>query len=101
VAVGKINADTRNGIVVALEKGAPCGTDGGGVAVFVGNADGTFVEPPYLFCVDPGNQPRPKFVKIADMDQDGFNDLLTSNYGTHKISVLINAFEAIPPGGAP
>ena len=35
------------------------------------------------------------------MDQDGFNDLLTSNSGASSISVLINAFDAIPPGGSP
>ena len=69
--------------------------------MFVGKGDGTFVEPPYLFCVDPGYSPKPRFVKIADMDLDGFNDVVTSNYDRHNISVLINALEAIPPGGSP
>jgi len=98
VAVGKINADTKNDFVVAMGQDAPC-SPGGGIAVFVGYGDGTFREPPYLFCVDPGNNPKPRFVKIADMDQDGFNDVVTSNNGTDNISVLINALEAIPPGG--
>ena len=98
VATGRINPDPKNDIVVALWTGEPC-DPGGGIAVFVGYGDGTFREPPYLFCVDPGNSPKPRFVKIADMDQDTFNDVVTSNYGTHNISVLINGVDAIPWGG--
>ena len=98
VAVGKLNGDADNDFVVAIGQDAPC-SPGGGIAVFVGKGDGTFVEPPYLFCVDPGYSPKPRFVKIADMDLDGFNDVVTSNYDRHNISVLINALEAIPPGG--
>jgi hypothetical protein len=99
VAVGKLNPDTANDIVVAIGHEAPC-SPGGGIAVFVGYGDGTFVEPPSLICVDPYGEPKPKFVKIADLDQDGFNDVVTSNYWNgHNISVLINAFQAVPPGG--
>ena len=61
----------------------------GGIAVFVGRGDATFVQPPYQFCVQPGGEPKPCFVKIADRDRDGFNDVVTSNYYSHKISVLI------------
>jgi len=98
VDVGRINVDPKNDIVVALWAEEPC-SPGGGIGVFVGYGDGTFHEPPYLFCVDPGNSPKPRFVKIADMDQDTFNDVVTSNYDGHNISVLINAFDAIPYGG--
>ena len=101
LAVGKINADTKEDIVVGIGHDAPC-SPGGGIGVFVGYGDGTFREPPYLFCVDPDGEPKPKFVKIADMDQDGFNDVVTSNHWDgHNISVLINSLQAIPPGGSP
>jgi hypothetical protein len=84
----------------ACHPAAPC-SPGGGIIVFVGYGDGTFVETPYFFYVDdPGSCRDPYFVKVADMDQDGFNDLLTSNSGASSISVLINAFDAIPPGGS-
>lgn len=94
MAVGKVNVDAGNDIVVALATGGPCGIDGGGIAVFVGYGNGTFELPPYLFCVEPGGSPKPCFVKIADMDQDGFNDVVTSNNSSNSnsISVLINAF---------
>jgi hypothetical protein len=98
VDVGRINVDPKNDIVVALAAEEPC-DPGGGIAVFVGYGDGTFRETPYLFCVDPGNNPQPRFVKIADLDQDGFNDIVTSNNNSDNISVLINAFDAIPHGG--
>jgi len=35
------------------------------------------------------------------MDQDGFNDVVTSNNNSDNISVLINALEAVPPGPGP
>ena len=100
VDVGRINADTKNDFVVALSGGEPC-SPGGGIAVFLGYGDGTFREPPYLFCVDPGNNPKPQFVKIGDLDQGGFTDIVTSNNNSDNISVLINALEAVPPEPGP
>jgi len=99
VAVAKINADTKQDIVCTIGHDYPC-APGGGIAVFVGNGDGTFVEPPYLFCVDPidTHEPKPKFVEVVDMDQNGFLDVVTSNYYEgDNISVLLNGLEAIPP----
>ena len=100
MAVGKFNGNADNDFVVAIGQDAPC-SPGGGIAVFVGHGNGTFVETPYLVCVDPGNEPKPQFVRIADLNQDGFNDIVTSNNNSDNISVLINALEAIPPGGVP
>jgi len=103
VATGRLNADTKIDFVLTVagyvDPGPPY-RHPSGIIVFVGYGDGTFVETPYFFHVDdPRNGAKPKFAKIADMDQDGFNDVVTSNNGTHNISVLINALEAIPPGG--
>lgn len=100
IDVGRINPDTKNDIVFALQRGDPCGGTHGGIAIAVGNGDGTFVHPPYKFCVDntPGATPKPCFVKIADMNQDGLNDIVTSNNVGHSISVLINKYLiTIPP----
>ena len=81
--------------MVALRQGEPAGGHGG-VAVFLGKGDGTFWwDTPVLFCVDycgdPPVQVKPCFVEIVDLDQDGFNDIVSSNNNTHNISVLINA----------
>jgi len=95
VAVGRVNPDIKTDIVVAPMIGQPC-SPGGGIAIFVGYGDGAFRHPPYLFCVDSEHEAKPKFVKVADMDQDGFKDIVTSNFNSHNISVLINSLEAIP-----
>ncbi|MCG3125473.1 MAG: hypothetical protein CHACPFDD_00296 [Phycisphaerae bacterium] len=65
----------------------------GGIAVYVGNNDATFDEPPYYFCTrDPTNNssPKPCFVAIDDMDQDGLKDVVCSNTDDDQIAVLIN-----------
>jgi len=96
VDVGKLNLDGQRDIVVAAQHGEPCGGLHGGVAVYLGNADGTFQEPAELFCVDPDDPPKPCFVKIADMNQDTLNDIVTSNADSGKISVLINDSNSLP-----
>jgi hypothetical protein len=37
-----------------------------------------------------GNPGKARFVKISDMDQDGYNDLISSNNDAGSISVLLN-----------
>ena len=60
--------------------------------------DGTFSEPPIEFAVDEsGFTPKPRFVKTADMDDDGLTDVVTSNASSHRIGVLISALQ----GGGP
>ncbi|MCG3128758.1 MAG: hypothetical protein CHACPFDD_03649 [Phycisphaerae bacterium] len=98
VDCGKLNSgDTTLEIAVACAHGFDDGH--GGLIVFVGNGDGTFDEPGYEFDVQPGNEPDPPYetykpkpgrVKIEDIDQDGYNDVVTSNWNTHTISVLLN-----------
>jgi FG-GAP-like repeat len=95
---GKIDLDTKNDMVIACQHGRS-GTDleHGGVAIWQGKGNGnfhtedpSFVSAPRLFLVEPaGASPKPRFVKIADMNDDGKNDLVTSN-ATGNISVLIN-----------
>lgn len=97
VSVGKINADTSRDIAVAVKSCDGQGCPGDGVvAVLVndGNADFSNV---YLFAVEPNGSPGPHFVEVADLNQDGFNDLVTSNLSTHNISVLINKAVVIYP----
>lgn len=94
VATGPIDSGTTVDIVVACLHGdsAP----DGGVAVFRGVGDGIFIEPPLNFEVDePGYQPKPCFVKVADMDADGFSDIVTSNTVSHRVGVLISALTVI------
>lgn len=97
VSVGKINPDTHRDIAVAVKSCDGQGCPGDGVvAVLVndGNADFSNV---HLFAVEPSGSPEPHFVQVADLNQDGFNDLVTSNYATHNISVLINKAVVIYP----
>lgn len=91
VAIGRINPDTKNDVVIALQHGAPCLPDHGGIAVLAGRGDGTFHETVWLFCTEPGADPKPCIVELADMDQDGFLDVVCTNTITGKLAVLINA----------
>ncbi len=91
VAIGRINPDTKNDVVIALQHGAPCLPDHGGIAVLAGRGDGTFHETLWLFCTEPGADPKPCIVELADMDQDGFLDIVCTNTVTGKLAVLINA----------
>ncbi|MCG3126257.1 MAG: hypothetical protein CHACPFDD_01088 [Phycisphaerae bacterium] len=89
IDTGKLNdGDTYLEIAVACAHGFSSGH--GGLIIFVGNGDGTFDEPGYEFDVQPGGEPKPCFVKIDDIDQDGHDDVVTSNNNSHRISVLIS-----------
>lgn len=80
VAVGKVNTtDTQDDIVVAVQHGDPCPGSHGGIVILLGRANATFVEPAMRICVDPDDPPKPCFVKIADLNQDNKNDIVTSN----------------------
>ena len=74
------------------------------VAVFRGFGDGTFNPTPHLFFVsEPGRdaeRPKPCFVKVGDMNHDGFQDIVTSNFESHTISVLLQIPDTdCDPGG--
>lgn len=63
----------------------------GGVAIYLGgrNASGTLLQPGYLFCSDI-EASKPRYVRIADMDQDGQQDVVASNLDTGNVGVLLN-----------
>ncbi|MDQ7013882.1 MAG: VCBS repeat-containing protein [Planctomycetota bacterium] len=97
--VGHLNAGTKQDIVVAT------GGDAGNATatILLGNGDGTFqynrLNGGYF--IDLGVLAhRPLRITIADLDQDGFGDIISSNHGetindVGTISVLINTFELI------
>lgn len=101
VAVSKLSPDQLEDFVVAARLGAPCSGHGGLVAYTAyGYApyDGRFCEPPNLFCVDPGGQPKPQYVECADMNSDGFPDVVTTHTTANQFSVLLNDLFIIPGG---
>jgi hypothetical protein len=91
VAVGHINA-TKRDIVVAVNS-----TGDDYVQVLLGNGDGTFQlsSPAHTFKIGPASDPSaasaPYGVILVDLDEDGQNDVVTSNSGTQNLSVLINS----------
>lgn len=92
--IGALYGSGTNDVAIACRLGGPDGN--GGIAVCVGTSTSTtpsFQEPCYFFQVEPtapDRRPQPKFVKIAKMNNDALNDLITSNEGSQAISVLIN-----------
>jgi hypothetical protein len=50
------------------------------------NGDGSF-QPKHDYPAGPG----PQSVAVGDFNGDGFPDLAVSNYGSHTVSVLVNA----------
>ncbi len=59
-----------------------------------GYNDGTFNTTPHWFYVDDhGNRssvhPKLCFVRVGDMNNDGLQDIVTSNNTSHTISVLL------------
>jgi hypothetical protein len=91
VAVGHLNGGTKPDIVAAR--------GGDSVTFLLGRGDGTFQYDHLDAKYSPslGSVERALRVIVADMDQDGFGDIVTSNHGTVNdigtISVLINKFQ--------
>lgn len=101
VAIGYFNPDKKQDIVITCSTGWPCNSGEpthGGVAVFVGKGDvgGTFPNTGTLFCTDPASNasPKPRYVKVADMNQDSFDDIIVTNYDDGTVCVLLNAYLA-------
>jgi hypothetical protein len=55
------------------------------VGVFLGNGDGTF-RPPLVYAVGPG----PVSVAVADVNGNGFPDIITANQEGNTLTVLVN-----------
>ncbi|MCH8804634.1 MAG: VCBS repeat-containing protein [Planctomycetes bacterium] len=106
IDAGHLNGGTKPDLAVALEQRDV-------VSVLLGLGDGTFQRPSagcadpqdrkgYLYSVVPpgGGADNPIQVKIVDLNQDGFGDLVTSNQDSDNISVLISTMiVAGGPGG--
>ena len=102
IDAGHLNGGTKQDLATALQFTRE-------VSVLLGLGDGTFQQPAtnsgYLYSVEPpGGNPNearnPIQVKIVDLNQDGFGDLVTSNQDSDNISVLISTMiVAGGPGG--
>jgi hypothetical protein len=79
VAVEDLNRDGKHDLVTANR-----GTND--VSVLLGNGDGIFATAK-TFTVLPGE--RPVSVAVGDFDGDGKHDLVTANYGSNNVSVLL------------
>jgi len=98
--VGRINdAGAYNDIVVTSTKGKDY------VHIFCGRPGrdldpdrDPLAPPPWNFRLEPPGTPQtsaefPVHVIIVDLDDDGFNDLVTTNNASHNLSILINAMQ--------
>lgn len=101
IASGRLSIDTANDIVTANRAQ---NHSQGTVSVLLGYGDGTFKTPRLDYLVDPNADgttqkpwPWPQQVILADMNNDTYNDVVTSNNGSGSISVLVNLGPAVMP----
>jgi hypothetical protein len=83
IAVGDLNGDGLPDIVVAN-----LGTSPGTVTILFNDptSPGTFLPAVSI----PLGQDDPRGVKLADMNGDGFLDIVSSNYAANSVTVLLN-----------
>ncbi len=81
IAIGDLNNDGVPDLATANN-----GSDD--VSVRLGNGDGTFTANTE-YDVDPGETNRPGGISIGDLNADGVPDIVTANYWSDEISLLI------------
>ena len=88
-AVGDLNGDGKVDLAVTIEDQTHFNQ---GIALVLGNGDGTFQANPVLLPTTLQNPaqdvPLPGYVKIADMNQDGTPDLVYSNSQFSTVGIL-------------
>jgi hypothetical protein len=82
VAVGDFNGDGKVDLAVADSAGGDA--QNSGVSVLLGNGDGTFQQ-----YVDYATGDDPLSVAVADLNDDGKQDLVLANYFGNTVSVLL------------
>ncbi|HRQ74216.1 MAG TPA: hypothetical protein PLU35_14420 [Phycisphaerales bacterium] len=100
ITVGHINLGTKPDVIVTRPAN---GT--GQISFLLGKGDGRFQyvpgNPAYHKSLDPGTGPRSGMaiqVICVDLNQDGLDDIVTTNHASDSVSVLINS-TVLPPGG--
>jgi hypothetical protein len=90
VAIGDMDNDGKLDLVVA--------TTGIGesneINILRGNGDGTF-QAPVGYIVDRG----PLSVALADLNHDGFLDIVVANFGSNDVSVLLTPYRSLDLNG--
>jgi hypothetical protein len=97
-----VAAGYLNGGDALLDFAVACSSDttpnsNGGVAVFVNSTQspGTFSDPAgFYFSAPDGVFTAPWDVKVADMNQDGKDDLIVSNAAAGSVSVLLARYRS-------
>jgi hypothetical protein len=73
LGIGDLNGDGILDLAVAEEFGGPNGV--GGIAILLGNQDGTFQRVYYI-----SSEPQPVDLVLADFNHDGHLDILTDSF---------------------
>jgi len=94
IALGHLNGGTKPDLVATVPADLTSRA-----WILLGKGDGRFQynagDPKYRLPLDDGNGPDFSKLSIqvvcADLNQDGFDDIITTNHGSHTITVLINS----------
>ena len=84
VALGDLNGDKNLDVVVISSD--PNSNYAGNLAVFLGNGDGTLKDAVFYAIGD-----QPVSVAMGDLDGDGLQDVVTANYGSEDITILLGS----------